>query len=104
MNSAEYKRFLANFYHAFPDAQISVEDQMSDENKVMARWTIRGQHQGEFQGVPPTGRSIKLTGMAIWRIVNGRAVEEWVEWDAFGLMQQIGAIPASATPQLTATT
>lgn len=96
MSREDYKRFLASFYRAFPDLQVTMEDEITERDKVIARWTIRGQHQGDFQGLPPTGKPVTLTGIAIWRMVDGKAVEEWVEWDALGLMQQLGAIPAPA--------
>jgi steroid delta-isomerase-like uncharacterized protein len=96
MSREDYKRFLGQFYQAFPDLQVTIDDEIAGQDKVAARWTIRGQHQGDFQGLPATGKSITLTGIAIWRMVDGKAVEEWVEWDALGLMQQLGAIPAPA--------
>jgi steroid delta-isomerase-like uncharacterized protein len=94
MNPGEYKRFLAEFYRAFPDLEVTIEDEVTEGDKTTARWTIRGEHRGDFRGVPATGKPVTLTGIAIWRIVDGKAVEEWVEWDALGLMQQLGAIPA----------
>jgi steroid delta-isomerase-like uncharacterized protein len=93
MNPDEYKGFLAQFYRAFPDLQVTIEDEISEGDKMTARWTIRGEHRGDFQGLPATGKPVTLTGIAIWRIVDGKTVEEWVEWDALGLMQQLGAIP-----------
>jgi steroid delta-isomerase-like uncharacterized protein len=94
MNPDEYKRFLAQFYRAFPGLQVTIEDEVTEGDKMTARWTIRGEHKGDFRGLPATGKPVTLTGIAIWRIVDGKTAEEWVEWDALGLMQQLGAIPA----------
>jgi steroid delta-isomerase-like uncharacterized protein len=87
------KQFDAMLHAAFPDMQITVEDQISGDDRVATRWTCRGTHKGEFQGMPPTGRQIKMTGMTIFRIANDKLVEGWVQPDLLGLMQQLGAIP-----------
>jgi predicted ester cyclase len=54
----------------------------------------RGTHEGEFQGIPPTGRQVAATGVGIGRIQDGRIAEAWAAYDALGVMQQLGAIPA----------
>ena len=59
----------------------------------MARLTITGTHQGAFQGLPPTGKQITMSGIEIVRLVDGKAVERWGELDNLGLLQQLGAIP-----------
>ncbi|HEX9076539.1 MAG TPA: ester cyclase, partial [Anaerolineae bacterium] len=51
-------------------------------------------HKGAFQGIPPTGKEVSVTGIEIYRIVNGKFVEQWVEADTLGLMQALGALPA----------
>lgn len=94
LSPGEYKRFLAEFYRAFPGLEVTIEDEISEGDKMTARWTIRGEHRGDFRGVPATGKPVTLTGIAIWHIVDGKTIEEWVEWDALGLMQQLGAVPA----------
>ena len=58
------------------------------------RWTATGTHQGQFMSVAPTGKRFTITGITIDRIVNGQIVEEWQEWDALGLMQQLGVVSA----------
>ena len=62
---------------------------------VVQRWTFRGTHRGAFQGIPPTGNQVTLTGISIWRFDDGRIVESWHELDTLGLLQQLGAIPVS---------
>lgn len=84
------------FRAAFPDWTESVDDVVAEGKEVVIRVTGRGTHEGEFQGVAPTGRSVTATGVGIGRIENGRIAESWAEYDALGLMQQLGAIPAPA--------
>ena len=85
---------IVNIYHgAFPDANITVEDQIAEADEVATRWTGRGTHQGEFMGVDPTDNRVELSGMTINRISEGKIAETWTNYDALGMMQQIGAIP-----------
>jgi len=83
------------YREAFPDAQITVEDQVAEGDKVATRWSARGTHQGELLGVGPTGNQVQITGISISRIEDGRIAEDWIDYDALGMMQQIGAIPES---------
>ena len=76
-----------------PDLKFTVEDMIAEGDKVVARWTIRGTHEGTFLGVPPTGKQVTGKGVTIKRIAGGKVVEEWALIDLLGLMQQIGAIP-----------
>jgi steroid delta-isomerase-like uncharacterized protein len=79
---------------AFPDLRFTIEDVVEQRDRVVIRWTARGTHQGDLQGLAPTGRSATVTGITIWRMAGGRVVEAWTNWDTLGLMQQIGAAPA----------
>ena len=88
--------FIQAFHTAFPDAHITVEDDISAGDIVASRWTLTGTHQGEFQGVPPTGRPIRVSGIDFSRVVDGRIAEHWAQFDLMALMQQIGAVPATA--------
>jgi steroid delta-isomerase-like uncharacterized protein len=91
----EGDRHVVNLYHgAFPDAQITVEDQIAEGDRVVTRWTGRGTHQGEFLGVAPSGNRIEISGMTINRVTGGKIAETWTNYDALGMMQQIGAIPS----------
>lgn len=78
----------------FPDHQTIIDDLIAEDGKVEARITMTGSHQGEFMGVPPTGRSVKFTGMYIARIENGKIVEHWGEEDGVSLLQQLGVLPS----------
>jgi steroid delta-isomerase-like uncharacterized protein len=87
------KQFGTMLRTAFPDLYVTVKDQLAEGDKVATRWIARGTHQGEFQGVPPTGKRMEITGMVISRIANGKIVEQWGNPDVFSMMQQIGAVP-----------
>ena len=86
------RQFVTVYRSAFPDVKFTIEDQVVEGDKVVMRYTITGTHKGEFQGIAPTGKSIQITGMAIHRIANGKIVEIWANWDALGLLQQLGAV------------
>ncbi len=76
---------------AFPDFHETIEDLVAEDDKVVARWTTRGTHQGEFAGIPPTRKPVTWKGMFIVRVVDGKFVEVWQAHDQLGLLQQLGA-------------
>ena len=88
----EFKQFLSLYLTAFPDARFTVEDELAEGDLVASRSTLRGTHQGEFMGIPPTGKPVTVTGMSIDRIVGGKFVEGWLNFDALGMLQQLGVI------------
>jgi len=77
-------------FAAFPDLSITIEDMVAEGDKVVARWTARGTHQGEAMGRPPTGKVVTWTGMNFMRVLNGQLAEDYEELDTLGLMQQLG--------------
>ena len=62
---------------------------------MASRWIMTGTHRGDFMGVPPTGRPITMKGIDFSRVVHGKIAEHWAQFDAIGVMQQIGALPAA---------
>ena len=74
-----------------PDVRITIDDILAEEDRVVTRYTLRGTHQGELRGIPPTGRRVTLQGIVISRVADGKIVEEWNLSDKLGLFQQIGA-------------
>ena len=89
------RQFYGALREAFPDIHFTIEDQVAEGDRVVTRWTARATHKGAFQGIPPTGKQINLAGIDIDRIVNGKVVECWPVADELGLLQQLGALPAS---------
>jgi predicted ester cyclase len=84
------KIVTAMFRAAFPDSYFTVEDMMAEGDKVATRKTFHGTHEGEFMGIPPTGRRVSMGLIDIVRIVDGRVVEHWSMGDNLGMMQQLG--------------
>ena len=92
----ESNQFLGQYLNAFPDVKATVEDLMADGDKVVARVSYRGTHQGAFRGIPPTGKQIAVTGINIFRIADGKLVEHWGLTDRLAVLQQLGVVPPLA--------
>jgi steroid delta-isomerase-like uncharacterized protein len=88
-----YLEIIAMMRAGFPDIQWTLEEMIAEDDKVAARFTMRGTQQGVFFGVPPTGRKINVQAMNFYRLSGGKFVEERGQPDLLGLLQQIGAIP-----------
>ena len=88
-----FKMLNSMFRAAMPDVWVTVDDVITDGDKVAARWTSTGTHQGDLFGIPPTGASVKITATVVYRTENGRLAEGWINRDDFGLMRQLGVIP-----------
>jgi len=93
------KQFVTMIRSAIPDLRITLEEDIAEGDKVVSRWRAQGTHQGELMGIAPTSNQVTITGITIHRIEEGKIVEEWENWDALGLMQQIGAIPSPEEAQ-----
>lgn len=90
-------RAMVDYYHSvFPDLHIALDDIIGEGDKVVIRWTATGTHQGELMGIPPTGRKISSSGITIARIEDEKLSEVWVNWDALGMLQKLGALEATA--------
>ena len=86
----EYKQVYQSFLSAFHDTQVTFEDLIAEGNKVMSRITIRGTHKGELEGMPPTGKTFTSSFFTVFRLVDGKIVEEWEIFDELGMMMQLG--------------
>lgn len=80
------------FHAAFPDFSISVDDLLADGDEVVWRYTMGGTHSGPFLGVEATGRRVTTTGITIFRLADGMLREGWINFDALGLLRQLGAV------------
>jgi predicted ester cyclase len=94
------KIFYTGFTAAFPDVQLIFDDMITEGDRVAIRYHVDMTHQGEFQGLPPTGKRVTMSGITILRFTDGAVVERWGESDFLGLLQQLGVIPP-AGEQLT---
>lgn len=90
------KKRVTLYRNAFPDLRLTIEDTIAEGETVVARWTCRGAHRGELSGIAPTGKQFAITGVSVMRFAGGKMVEGHVNWDALGLMQQLGAVPEVA--------
>jgi steroid delta-isomerase-like uncharacterized protein len=90
---AGHNAIVALFRAAFPDQWWQIEDLIAEDDKIVARTTMTGTHRGDFFGIPPTGRSVTLSGVHIMRVADGRVIEHWGSNDDLGLMRQLGVIP-----------
>ncbi len=89
------RRFVEAYRATFPNVHIIVEDRIAAGDKVATRWTARATHRGELMGVPASGNKVEVTAISIDRISGSKFAESWTIYDALGMMQQIGAIPAT---------
>jgi len=94
----DYKQGMTAFHTAFPDLQFTIEDEISEGNKIAIRWTLRATHLGEYQGHAPTGKTIAVTGISIFQIANGKIQAIAVNMDRLGQFQQLGWLPELAQP------
>jgi len=90
-----YLSIIGMMRSGFPDIQWTLEDIVAEEEKVAARYIMRGTHQGSFFGLPPTGKSIQVQAINFYRLSNNQIIEEFGQPDMLGLLQQIGAAPGA---------
>jgi|SRR5271156_2259254 len=91
---AEFEAFYNRIRAAFPDIHVDIEDAFGAGDKVVVRWAATMTHRGDGMGIPATGKSVRVTGMSIARILHGQVIEGWDNWDQLGMMEQIGAYSA----------
>jgi steroid delta-isomerase-like uncharacterized protein len=84
------RRLINTYLSAFPDAGCTIDKLVIEGDTVVARWTARGTHQGSLGSLAPTGKQIKITGIEIHRIENGKIKETWINWDTLGMLTQLG--------------
>lgn len=94
MDFEAWSGFMTAFTTAFPDSRITIESCIAEGDKVLTRWTLTGTHRGEFQGIPPSDRAVKFSGLELNHVSNGKLTEHWANFDNLALLQQVGAIPA----------
>jgi predicted ester cyclase len=97
LDLAGEKAIVRMYKAAFPDLKPTVLRQWIDRDgdTVTTVWSMTGTHRGELQGLEPTNRRCTATGCTISHFEGGRCVEEWIQWDALGLMRQLGAAPGA---------
>ena len=92
------KGFVSTLRTGFPDIHFEPEHRISTDDKVLVRWSLKGTHEGEFLGIPPTGRVLEDRGNDIFHLRDGLITRIWINEDSLGLMRQLGAIPGEMPP------
>jgi steroid delta-isomerase-like uncharacterized protein len=94
-----YRQFVTAYLTGFPDATITVDDQIAEGDIVVTRWTGRGTNTGDLMGMAATGRQVTIEGISYSRIADGMARESLIIWDNLALLQQLGVIPETVPAQ-----
>jgi steroid delta-isomerase-like uncharacterized protein len=88
------KNHIQTCRNGFPDLTFTIDDTIAERNEVVAHWTGTGTHKGQFLGMPPTNKKASVTGTSIFRIEDGKIVEEWANWNLMSMMEQLGIATA----------
>jgi steroid delta-isomerase-like uncharacterized protein len=91
------REMVETYRSAIADLNVTIDQQFSEGDYVATRYTVRGTHEGELMGTPPTGRDVEFSGITISRCRDGKLVEEWELVDTLGLLRQVGVLPEVAS-------
>ncbi|GAA4705343.1 hypothetical protein GCM10023215_51610 [Pseudonocardia yuanmonensis] len=80
-------------FAAFPENHLELHETFGDGDRLVSRFTLTGRHDGDYMGIPATGRDIALPGITVLHFRDARCVERWVCTDMLGLLVQLGAVP-----------
>ena len=94
---ADFVALYNRLHGAFPDMKLTVEDAFGADDKVVVRWSAVMTHTGDHLGMPATNRTVRVTGITIARIAEGKIVQGWDNWDQLALMQQLTNAAAAAS-------
>jgi steroid delta-isomerase-like uncharacterized protein len=89
-----FRQFVQMFRNAFPDLRVRVIDQICSDNRVVTRWKMEGTQSHRLMGIKASQRFVSIEGIRIDRIEKGRIAETWNQWDALGMLRQLGALPS----------
>lgn len=84
------KQAESSYIKAFPNKSAKIDTIFGVEDRVVVRWTVSATHKGQFQGIAPTNKSFKISGITIYRLANDKITEVWQNWDHLGLLEQLG--------------
>ena len=93
-NLEQFKQWVAAMNAGFPDEQVTIEDMVAEGDKVAKQFSVKSTHTGEFMGIPPTNKKTNMSGITIYRIVDGKVKECVWSYDTYGFMVQLGVIPS----------
>ncbi len=87
------KQFIAGLHAAFSEVAFTIEDMVAEGDRIVGRWVMRGTNTGSFNGMPPTGRPVTVSGFDLLRVEGDRFAEVWHVEDIAGMLQQLGVMP-----------
>ena len=87
------KNLIIMYLNVYPDVRVDIEDQIAEGDKVVTRWRAMATHKGELMGIAPTGRQVRVMGIAISRLGGGKLLESWVSFDTLEMLRQLGVAP-----------
>lgn len=90
------KQLVSVYQNGFPDAHWGMDATYEAGDTVIVRWTGTGTHSNDLAGIAPTGKSVNVSAIVIFRIADGKIAESWDVWDTLGMLQQLGVVPAMA--------
>jgi len=93
------KEVCRSYREAFSDLKPTILASFSDGETVVTQWRMSGIHTGALKGIPPTGARCTVEGISIGRYKAGRLAETWMQWDALGLLRQLGVAPMTQASQ-----
>lgn len=91
-----YRGIVTTYRSAFPDMNLTIDEQIAEGDSVVTRWRAEGTHRGELMGIAPTGKRVSVQGVAISRIKNGQLADDFESYDVLGMLRQLGVAPALA--------
>jgi steroid delta-isomerase-like uncharacterized protein len=91
-----YKQLVAYYLNAFPDSHFTIDQEIQEGDTVVTCWTVTGTHKGDLPTLPASGKTFSVTGISVARLQDGKFLESWNNWDALGLMQQLGNATVAA--------
>jgi predicted ester cyclase len=87
------QKMVAGLLEGFPDLRIEIQDVVAKDDKVVVRWhTTRQTQTGPYRGIPPTGKEVRITAIAMYRLENDRIVDFWLEMDQLNAVRQMGVV------------
>ncbi len=93
MGPEAYKRQISLFLAGYSDLRFTIEDLIAEQDKVAACWTFSGTHRGDYMGIPATNKKVSVDGTTIHHVAGGKIMDSYSNWDALGMMQQLGVVP-----------
>ncbi len=89
LGTAAFERSLAGFFRSFPDVRVTIEDVMASDDRVLTRVVYNATHTGEYEGLAPTRRRIRVSGLELFLLLDGRIIQHWHEMDHLEILRQI---------------